>query len=55
MPPLESFAGASRVGVCGTCLDARGIHAAELLEPCHRGSLDELADWTEWADKIIVF
>ena len=44
-----------QVGACGTCLDARGIDASELSESAHRGTLEELADWTGWADKVFVF
>ena len=40
---------------CGTCLDARGIAAAEIGEGIHRGTMDELASWTAWADKVLVF
>ncbi|MEK7435358.1 MAG: DsrE family protein [Pseudomonadota bacterium] len=43
------------VGVCGTCMDARGITDPELLEGSYRGTLAELASWTQWADKVIVF
>ncbi|OGV75736.1 MAG: hypothetical protein A3I83_01385 [Methylotenera sp. RIFCSPLOWO2_02_FULL_45_14] len=43
------------VGVCGVCMDARGIQADELIQGTHRGSLEELADWSEWADKVFVF
>lgn len=43
------------VGVCGSCMDARGIKEAELLDGTRRGSLEELADWTQWADKLLVF
>jgi uncharacterized protein involved in oxidation of intracellular sulfur len=43
------------VGVCGTCMDARGISDAELAAGTRRSTLDELAEWTEWADKAIVF
>lgn len=43
------------VGVCGSCMDARGIAASELIEGAHRSSMDELTDWTVWADKVIVF
>ncbi|OGB27072.1 MAG: hypothetical protein A3I66_22530 [Burkholderiales bacterium RIFCSPLOWO2_02_FULL_57_36] len=46
---------AGNVGVCGTCMDARGIEVNELIEGTHRGTLEELADWSEWADKIFVF
>lgn len=45
----------SSVGVCGTCMDARGISSEELIEGTHRGSLEELANWSEWADKVFVF
>jgi uncharacterized protein involved in oxidation of intracellular sulfur len=44
-----------QVGVCGTCMDARGITEAELMEGTHKSSLAELATWTQWADKVIVF
>jgi uncharacterized protein involved in oxidation of intracellular sulfur len=43
------------VGVCGSCMDARGIKEVELLESTRRSSLEELADWTQWADKVLVF
>jgi uncharacterized protein involved in oxidation of intracellular sulfur len=45
----------AEVGACGTCLDARGITEPELAEGTRRSSLEELADWTEWADKVLVF
>ncbi len=45
----------ARVGVCGTCLDARGIAESELAEGCLRSTLEELTDWTHWADKVLVF
>lgn len=43
------------VGVCGTCMDARGISDAELTEGAKRSSLSQLTDWTLWADKTLVF
>lgn len=43
------------VGVCGSCMDARGINDAELVEGATRSNLEELADWTQWAEKIVVF
>lgn len=43
------------VGVCGTCMDARGITDAELSEGTHRSTLAELTEWTRWADKVLVF
>jgi len=44
-----------QVGVCGSCLTARGISDEELTEGSHRSSLNQLADWCLWADKVIVF
>lgn len=44
-----------QVGVCGTCMDARGIAESELLEGTHKSTLAELTSWTQWADKVIVF
>lgn len=43
------------IGVCGTCMDARGITETELAEGTRRSTLEELANWTLWADKLIVF
>ncbi|MDP3844093.1 MAG: DsrE family protein [Oxalobacteraceae bacterium] len=43
------------VGVCGTCMDARGMKAAELMDGAHRGTLDELAGWSEWTEQTFVF
>ena len=45
----------AKVGVCGTCMDARGISEAELIEGTQKSSLPELAAWTQWADKVLVF
>lgn len=43
------------VRVCGSCMDARGITEALLVEGCRRGTLDDVAAWTEWADVALVF
>lgn len=43
------------IGVCASCMDARGISDVELVEGCHRSSLEELTNWTMWADKVLVF
>jgi len=43
------------IGVCGSCIDARGVAEVDLLEGVHRSSMEELTDWTIWADKVIVF
>jgi uncharacterized protein involved in oxidation of intracellular sulfur len=44
-----------KVGVCGTCMDARGIADAELVEGTHRSTMVELAEWHQWADKAVSF
>jgi uncharacterized protein involved in oxidation of intracellular sulfur len=36
-------------------MDARGIGEAELAEGTHRGNMEQLTDWTLWADKTLVF
>ena len=43
------------VGICGTCMEARGLTDAEIADGTHRSTLAELAEWTEWADKVLVF
>jgi uncharacterized protein involved in oxidation of intracellular sulfur len=43
------------IGGCGTCMDARGITEPMLSEGAHRSSMDELAEWTRWAEKVITF
>jgi uncharacterized protein involved in oxidation of intracellular sulfur len=43
------------IGVCGTCMDARGITDAELAEAAHRSTLGTLTDWAQWADRTLVF
>jgi uncharacterized protein involved in oxidation of intracellular sulfur len=57
---LERMIGAiarrgASVGCCGTCLDARGIGEDELVEGARRSTLEELTDWTGWADEVLVF
>lgn len=43
------------VGVCGTCMDARGLGDQDLTAGTHRSSLNELADWTLWSERTLVF
>lgn len=57
---LESFLklivrAGGEIGVCGTCMDARGIADTELVDGTRRGTLAEWAQWTQWADKVLVF
>ncbi len=43
------------IGVCGSCLDARGIKNELLVECARRSSMDELTGWSQEADKVFVF
>ena len=44
-----------QVGVCGSCMDARGMDDQELVEGAHRSNMDELTDWTLAADRVLTF
>jgi len=44
-----------KIGVCGSCMDARGLKAEALAQGAHRSSMEELSCWTQEADKVIVF
>jgi uncharacterized protein involved in oxidation of intracellular sulfur len=53
---LKRFAtGAHRLLLCGTCMDARALTEADLIEGARRSSMDELAVATLQADKALVF
>ncbi len=43
------------VGACGTCMDARGLDAADLLDGVGRSTMDELARWVVEADRIVTY
>ncbi|MGC5887509.1 DsrE/DsrF/TusD sulfur relay family protein [Ralstonia pseudosolanacearum] len=43
------------IGVCGTCMDARGVKSEDLIAGAHRSTLSELTEWTVWSDKALVF
>ena len=43
------------VGLCGTCMDARGMAETETIEGAKRSTLAQLADWTAEADRVLVF
>jgi uncharacterized protein involved in oxidation of intracellular sulfur len=44
-----------RVGVCGSCMDARGLRDEWLAPGACRSSMAQLADWTAEANQVIVF
>jgi uncharacterized protein involved in oxidation of intracellular sulfur len=43
------------IACCGTCMDARGITVDMLTKGARRSTLEELTDWTLWADQTITF
>ena len=43
------------VGVCGSCMDARGLTEAELTSGTQRSSLEEWTSWAAEADQNFVF
>jgi uncharacterized protein involved in oxidation of intracellular sulfur len=45
----------AKVGLCGTCMDARAIGEQQVVDGARRSNLEELTDWTLWADKVIAF
>ena len=47
--------GGGGILLCGTCMDARGITEAELIEGTRKGTMAELTGWTQWADKVLAF
>lgn len=44
-----------RVLICGTCMDARGLTEGDMMEVPTRSTMDELAQATLAADKVLVF
>ncbi|HLA89008.1 MAG TPA: DsrE family protein [Gemmatimonadaceae bacterium] len=43
------------VGVCGSCMDARGIAETELVRGARKSSLEEWGSWTVETDKVLTF
>ena len=43
------------VGLCSTCMDARGLRDDELIDGARRGTLGQLAHWSVEADKVLAF
>ncbi|MGO8953549.1 MAG: DsrE/DsrF/TusD sulfur relay family protein [Rhodomicrobium sp.] len=49
------LAGKGQVLLCGTCMEARGLTGAEIMEGARHSSMDELAAATIEAGKVLVF
>lgn len=43
------------VGCCGSCMDARATAEEALVEGARRSTLEEVTEWTCWADKVVSF
>ena len=52
---VKSVARKGDVLLCGTCMDARGMNDDELVEGARRSTMDELAERTLAADRVLVF
>ncbi len=51
----KSVARKGAVLLCGTCMDARGLGEADLIEGAQRSTMAELAAHTIAADQVLVF
>jgi uncharacterized protein involved in oxidation of intracellular sulfur len=51
----KSIVSSGEVLLCGTCMHARAITDAELVEGARRSTMDELAERTLAADRVLVF
>jgi len=47
--------GKGRLLLCGTCMDARGLGDEEIVAGASRSTMDELAQATLAADRVLVF
>ena len=52
---VRSVGRRGEVGCCGTFMNARGIGDVQLVDEAFRSSMDQLADWTLEADRIVGF
>jgi uncharacterized protein involved in oxidation of intracellular sulfur len=43
------------IGVCGVCMDARGLKDEEMVPGCRHSTLEHLAELTLWAEKVLTF
>jgi len=52
---VKSVARKGEVLLCGTCMDARGLTDADIVEGARRSTMDELAERTLAAERVLVF
>ncbi|NIR61239.1 MAG: hypothetical protein GWO02_17920 [Gammaproteobacteria bacterium] len=54
-PMLQPVLGKGRVLACGSCMDARALTDGELMDGAARGTMDQLAEATAGADRVLIF
>jgi uncharacterized protein involved in oxidation of intracellular sulfur len=51
---VRAVARKGEVLLCGTCMDARGLSDAEIVDGARRSTMDELAERTLAAERVLV-
>ena len=51
----RASAGHGRILLCGTCMDARGLTDAEMMDGAERSTMDALAAEVLAAERVLVF
>lgn len=44
-----------RVSACGTCMEVRGLTQELLAEGITKATMEDLANWTLWSDRLLTF
>lgn len=52
---VEAVSKGVEVQACGTCLKARGLSDANLVEGVRRGTMMVLANWVKDSDRVVTF
>ena len=45
----------AEIKLCTSCVKARGLLDAKLIDGVTLGTLDDVSEWTLWADKVLTF
>ena len=45
----------AEVKLCTSCVKARGLLEAKLIDGVTLGTLADVSEWTLWADKVLTF
>ncbi len=52
---LKRLSSKGSIVLCGACMDARGLTVEDVMEGARRGAMEELAEATVAADKVLIF